>query len=57
MLDLRIGEIPIAIAGHSLAEAALALRYTELARRVKVDPATVLDTPPAAVAGWLREEL
>ena len=54
LLDLRIGEVPIS--GHSLAKAALALRYLELTRRVTIDPTTVLDAPPAAVAEWLREE-
>jgi hypothetical protein len=54
LLDLRIGEVPIS--GHSLAKAALALRYVELTRRVTLDPTTVLDTPPAQVLAWLREE-
>lgn len=54
LLDLRIGEVPIS--GHSLAKAALALRYLELTRRLTIDPTTVLDAPPAQVAAWLREE-
>lgn len=54
LLDLRIGEMPIS--GHSLAKAALALRYLELTRRLTVDPTIVLDAPPAPVATWLREE-
>ncbi|MGH2517462.1 MAG: hypothetical protein ACRDHP_17570 [Ktedonobacterales bacterium] len=54
LLDLRIGEVPIS--GHSLAKAALALRYLELTRRLTVDPTRVLDNPPAPVLAWLREE-
>lgn len=54
LLDLRIGDVPIS--GHSLSKAALALRYIELTRRLSVDSTTVLDSPPAPVAAWLREE-
>lgn len=53
LVELRIGEVPIS--GHSLSQAALALRYVEVTRRVALDPTTVLDTPPAEVLAWLRE--
>ncbi len=53
LLELRVGAVPLS--GHSLASAALALRQIELDRRLAIDPTTVLDSPPAAVAAWLRE--
>lgn len=54
LVELRIGEVPIS--GHSLSQAALALRYLELTQRLAFDSTTVLDTPPPQVLAWMREE-
>jgi hypothetical protein len=52
LLELRVGDVPLS--GHSLAGAALALRQIELDRHISIDPTSVLDLPPPAVAAWLR---
>ena len=54
LLELRVCDVPLS--GKGLAECALGLRYLELTRDVTVDPTSVLDAPPAAVAAWLAAE-
>ena len=53
LLGLRIQGVPLS--GHGLASAALALRYLETTRHLRVDPTTVLDYPPASMDAWLQE--